>query len=129
MTGCVLAADAVVDIAISRSVFGQAFLVAAVETGMVLPVPTAAVLEAWATIRPEERVLLELFLDTPQVVVAELDGATAQRAGVRAHQSRDIAAAHIADVALERELPVLTGRPEALRAIAPHLVIERLPEF
>jgi hypothetical protein len=130
MTGCVLAADAVVDMAIGRSVFGQAFLVAAVKTGMVLPVPAAAALEAWATVRPEERVLLELFLDTPLIVVDELDAAGAQRAGARAHPHQlDVVAAHTADVARERELPVLTGRPDTLRAIAPEIGIEELPEF
>jgi hypothetical protein len=129
MSGLVLAADAVVDIATGRSVYGQASLVAGVKLGMTFPVPAAAVLEAWAAVRPEERVLLDLFLDTPLVVVEELGAATAQRAGVRAHGHTDVAAAHTADVALERELPVLTSRPSMLRAIAPDIAIEELPEF
>lgn len=130
MIGRVLAADAIVDIATGRSVYGRAFLVAGVELGMIFPVPAAAVLEAWATVPPEERGLLELFLDTPSVVLEELDAAAAQRAGVRAHQRHDdIVAAHTADVALERDLSVLTGRPAALQAIVPDVEIERLPEF
>lgn len=82
--------------------------------------------------RTEERVLLELFLDTPSVVIDELDAPAAQRAGVRVHRHPgrvDTAAAHTADVALDRDLPVLTGRPAALRAIAPEVGIEELPEF
>lgn len=128
MSGRVLAADAIVDIATGRSVYARAYLVAGVQLGMVFPVPAAAAVEAWAAVPAEERVLLEIFLDTPSVVVEDLDAAVALRAGVRAQGRRDVAAAHVADVALERELPVLTGHPAALWAIAPEIQIEELPD-
>jgi hypothetical protein len=129
VSGCVLAADAIVDIATGRSVYARAYLVAGVKMGMTFPVSAAAALEAWATVTPEERILLELFLDTPTVVVDELDAAAAQRAGARAHPHPEVAAAHTVDLALDRELPVLTGRPVSLWAIAPEIGIEELPEF
>jgi len=80
-----------------RSVYGRALLVAAVELGMTFPTPSTALLQAWATVPPEARALLELFLDA--VVVEDLDAQAAGRAGVRAHPAHqigsfDVAAAH-----------------------------------
>lgn len=132
MSGRVLDSSAILDIATGASVYGRAFLVAAVELGMTLPTPSTALLAAWAAVPPPERALLELFLDAPAVVVEELGAAAAAAAGVRAHEAHetgllDVAAAHAVQVALDRGLPVLTAAPAALRAVDPGVEIEELP--
>jgi len=132
VSGRVLTSSAIVDIATNRSVYGRAFLVAAVELGMTFPTPSSALLQAWAAVPPEARALLELFLDAPAIVVEGLGAAVAARAGVRAHPTQqagrvDVAAAHAVEVAIERGLAILTAEPGPLRAIDPEVEIEELP--
>jgi hypothetical protein len=132
VSGRVLTASAIVDIATDRSRCGRAFLVAAVELGMTFPTPSTALLQAWATVPPQARALLELFLDAPAVVVEDLDASVAGRAGVRGHPAQetgrfDAAAAHAVDVAITRGLAILTAEPGPLRAIDPDVEIEELP--
>ncbi len=132
MSGRVLTCSALVDIATDRSVYGRAFLVAAVELGMTFPTPSSALLQAWAAVSPQARALLELFLDAPAVVVEDLGASVASRAGVRArpaHQAGrlDLAAAHAVDVAIACGLAILTAEPDPLRAIDPDVEIEELP--
>jgi len=132
VSGRVLTCSAILDITTDRSVYGRAFLVAAVELGMTFPTPSTALLQAWATVPPEARALLELFLDAPAVIVEDLGASTASRAGVRAHPAHqtgsfDVAAAHAVDVAITRGLPILTAEPGPLRAIDPDVEIEELP--
>ena len=132
MSGRVLTASAIVDIATDRSVYGRAFLVAAVELGMTFPTPSTALLQAWAAVPPQARALLELFLDAPAVVVEDLGVSAAGRAGVRAHLAHeaglfDVAAAHAVDVAITRGFAILTAEPGPLRAIDPDVEIEELP--
>lgn len=105
---------------------------AAVELGMTLATPATALLQAWASVPPQGRALLELFLDAPAVVVDDLGASVASRAGVRAYPAYhagllDIAAAHVVDVAIARGLPILTAQPDPLRAIDPNVEIEELP--
>jgi hypothetical protein len=133
VSGRVLTSSAIVDIATDRSVYGRAFLVAAVELGMIFPTPSTALLQAWAAVPPQARALLELFLDAPAVVVEDLTVSVAGRAGVRAHPAHragcfDVAAAHAVDVAMARGLAILTAEPGPLRAIHPAVEIEELPE-
>ena len=132
MSGRVLTASALVDITTQRSVYGTAFLVAAVELGLTLVAPSTALLQAWASVPPSDRALLELLLAAPAVVVDELDAATALRAGVRAHPVHetgrfDAAAAHAVDVALERGYSILTSDPAPIWEIDPEVPIEELP--
>jgi hypothetical protein len=132
VSGRVLTASAIVDIATDRSVYGRAFLVAAVELGMTFPTPSTALLQAWAAVPPQARALLELFLDAPAVVIEDLGASTAGRAGVRAHPAHeaglfDVAAAHAVDVAITRGFAILTAEPGPLRAIDPDVEIEDLP--
>jgi hypothetical protein len=133
VSGRVLTSSAIVDIATDRSVYGRAFLVAAVELGMIFPTPSTALLQAWAAVPPQARALLELFLDAPAVVVEDLTMSVAGRAGVRAHPAHlagrfDVAAAHAVDVAMTRGLAILTAEPGPLRAIHPDVEIEEVPE-
>jgi hypothetical protein len=132
VSGRVLTSSAIVDIATDRSVYGRAFLVAAVELGMTLATPATALLQAWATVPPQARALLELFVDAPAVVVDDLGASVASRVGVRAYPAYqagllDIAAAHAVDVAIACGLPILTAQPDPLRAIDPDVEIEELP--
>jgi hypothetical protein len=132
VSGRVLTSSAIVDIATDRSIYGRAFLVAAVELGMIFLTPSTALLQAWAAVPPQARALLELFLDAPAVVVEDLGASVADRAGVRAHPAHqtgrvDVAAAHAVDVAITRGLPILTAEPGPLRAIDPDVEIEELP--
>ena len=132
MSGRVLTSSAIVDIATDRSVYGRAFLVAAVELGMTFATPSTALLQAWAVVPPPARALLELFLDAPAVVVEDLGASVASRAGVRAHAAHetgrlDVAAAHAVDVAITRGLAILTAESGPLRAIDPNVEIEELP--
>jgi hypothetical protein len=132
VSGRVLTSSAIVDIATDRSVYGRAFLVAAVELGMTFATPSTALLQAWAAVPPQARALLELFLDAPAVVIEDLDASVASRAGVRAHSAHqagrfDVAAAHAVDVAITRGLAILTAEPDPLRAIDPTVEIEELP--
>jgi hypothetical protein len=132
VSGRVLTASAIVDIATDRSVYGRAFLVAAVELGMTFATPSTALLQAWAAVPPHARALLELFLDAPAGVVEDLDASVASRAGVRAHAAHqaerfDVAAAHAVDVAITRGLAILTAEAGPLRAIDPNVEIEELP--
>jgi hypothetical protein len=132
VSGRVLSSSAIVDIATDRSVYGRAFLVAAVELGITFATPSTALLQAWAAVPPQARALLELFLDAPAVVVEDLDASVASRAGVHAHAAHqagrfDVAAAHAVDVAITRGLAILTAEAGPLRAIDPNVEIEELP--
>lgn len=132
MSGRVLTSSAIVDIATNRSVYGRAFLVAAVELGQTLPTPSTALLQAWAVVPPQARALLDLLLDAPAVIVEDLTGTAAARAGVRAHPAHqaglfDVAAAHAVDVATIRGVAILTAEPGPLRAVDPDVEIEELP--
>lgn len=132
MSGRVLTSSAIIDIATDRSVYGRAFLVAAVELGMVFPTPSTALLQAWAAVPTQARALLELFLDAPAVVIEDLGASVAGRAGLRAHPAHaagrvDVAAAHAVDVAITRGFAILTAEPGPLRAIDPNVEIEELP--
>jgi hypothetical protein len=115
VSGRILTSSVIIDIATDRSVYGRAFLMAAVELEMIFPTPSTALLQAWAAVPPEARALLELFLDAPAVIVEDLGASTAGRAGVHAHPAHqtgsvDVAAAHALDVAITRGLPILNRR-------------------
>jgi hypothetical protein len=132
VSGRVLTSSAIVDIATGRTVYGRAFLVAAVELGMTLPTPATSLLTAWAAVPEAARPLLELFLDSPAVVVEDLSSPAAGSAGVRAHQAYsagqfDPAAAHAVEVAMVRGFPILTADPYPLRAIDQDVEVEELP--
>lgn len=132
MTGRVLDHTAILDITTDTSIYGRAFLVAAVEMGIALKTPSVALLQAWAEVPESARALLELFLDAPSVEVEPLDTTSATRAGVGAHAAHqaggfDAGAAHTVDVARQHGYAVLTADPGPLRSIDPDIPIEELP--
>lgn len=84
------------------------------DVGIVLAVPAAALLEAWAQAPPGGRPFLELLL-------ADRSPADAAAAGAGP------AAAQTVAVAQRRGWPVVTVRPEPLRFLAADIELELLP--
>jgi hypothetical protein len=130
--GRVLDVTALRDLTIGRTVYGAAFVAAAVEVGIVLAVPASALLEAWAAARDEDYPFLELLLDLPLTVVAPLDEFTAAQSGAAARDAYadgrwSAAAAHAVQVAHSRGWPILTADPTPLLAVDPGVAIEPLP--
>ena len=132
LSGRVLDATAISDIAIGRSIYAAAFLAAANDVGIALALPAAALQEAWAEADPEDYPFLDLLLGLPLTILDPLDAEAASRSGILA---RDVHAASAFDAgaaqavlsAQDRNWPVLTVDPAPLRAIDPGLPIETLP--
>jgi hypothetical protein len=135
MTGRILDRTALLDLTSARSVYGAAFLVAAVEQDLELVTPATALLDAWAGVPASERVLLELLLESPALRVEPLEASTATDAGVRAHDAHragaswDAAAAHTVDAARRYGHAILTSDPTPLRTIDPAVDVEELPDI
>jgi hypothetical protein len=95
----------------------------AVAQNVVLAIPSAALAEAWAHARPEDRDVLEALLGLPVVVVVDDAVVACPPVPVGAP-----AAAHV--VRRGRERPgwaIVTGRAEALRALDPDVEVDELP--
>jgi hypothetical protein len=135
VTGRILDRTALLDLTAARSVYGAAFLVAAVERDLELIAPVTALLDAWSAVPASDRVLLELLLDSPALRVEPLEATTATDAGVRAYDAHrsgaswDAAAAHTVDAARRYGHAVLTSDPTPLRTIDPAVGIEELPDI
>jgi hypothetical protein len=93
----------------------------------VIVVPATAVMECWASEPEHAQAFLALFPNLPVVVIDDLDldaavdaGAAAAEAGVPA-PADIIHAVHSATI---RGWPVLSGRADVVRALAPKLVVE-----
>jgi len=99
----------------------------AVECNVVLAIPSAALAEAWAWSRPEDRDVLEVLLGLPVVVVVDELGAVVQPPPGR-HRREPPSAAHV--VRRGRERPgwaIVTDRAAALRALDPDVEVDELP--
>jgi hypothetical protein len=125
--GIVLDAAALADLASARSRRAQATVDYAVRTMRVIVVPATAVMECWASEPEHAQAFLALFPNLPVVVIDDLDldaavdaGAAAAEAGVPA-PADIIHAVHSATI---RGWPVLSGRADEVRALAPKLVVE-----
>ena len=135
MTGRILDRTALLDLTSARSVYGAAFLVAAVERDLELIAPVTALLDAWSAVPAPDRALLELLLESPALRVEPLEAATATDAGVRAHDAHragaswDAASAHTVDAARRLGHAILTSDPTPLRTIDPAVGIEQLPDI
>jgi hypothetical protein len=129
--GAVLDATAIRDIAAGQTVYGQAFVSAAIEQGLVLLVPATALSQAWATLPDDALPLLELFLSRPVVVVDDLDAGRARKAAMRVRALPDAdlrtAESHVVHAARVRGWRVLTRAPERLREIDPAVPTESPP--
>lgn len=133
MTGRVLDRTAIIDVVRSGgSVYSRALLFTAVDLGVPLSASAAALLDAWSGLPPDDRALMDLFLDAPALSITAVDVSEAARAGIRAHrrgdQARfDAAAAHTVELARRAGFAILTEDPEPLLALDPTVEIELLP--
>jgi hypothetical protein len=131
IAGRVLDGAAIRDLAIARSVYGQALLTVAVEHGIPLVLPGVAFQEVWGSAGEPDYPLLDLLLDVSVVVVAPLDAAAARACGVLIDDAEDVAPlladAHLAVVARERGLRVVSPQPDLVRRLAPELEVDLLP--
>lgn len=131
--GQVLDTSALTDAATGRSIYARAMIRTAVEVGIVLAVPAAALMQAYANVPVGGRPFLELLLELPVAVFEPLDPATLQTAGVLLADAGagdapyGLATAHTALVAQHRGWPVVTAHGDLLRRLAPDLRIELLP--
>jgi hypothetical protein len=128
--GRVLDSDALSDFATIRTVYTQTLTWFAVDHGVVLAVPAAALAAAWPTVAAQREVL-NVLLSLPVTVIDPLDDAAATGMGellaANTGVAPDVVAAHVAYSARRRGWPVVTTRPERLRALVPDLEIEYLP--
>ena len=131
--GSVLDTSALVDAATGRSIYARALIRTAVEVGVVLAVPAAALMQAYASVPAGGRPFLDLLLDLPVAVFEPLDVAALQAAGIMlsdsgaADRPGALAVAHVALVARRRGWPVVTTAPDLLLRVVPELEIELLP--
>lgn len=128
--GRVLDSDALSDFATIRTVYTQTLTWFAVDHGVVLAIPAAALAAAWPT-TPAEREVLNVLLSLPVTIIDPLDDEAASGMGelltANTEVAPDVVAAHVAYSAHRRGWPVVTTRPERLRALVPSLEIECLP--
>ncbi len=110
--------------------YPQALVWAAVEEGMVLAVPSAALAVAWARLPTEAHDALSVLLDLPQTVVDALDAESSAVVGTilaTAGQPTAVSPGHVIHTATRRGWPVATGEADTLRSIAPNLDVDELP--
>jgi len=128
--GRVLDSDALTDFATIRTVYTQTLTWFAVDHGVVLAVPAAALAAAWPRKRAEREVL-NVLLSLPVTIIDPLDDDAASGMGAllatKTAVAPDVVAAHVAYSAHRRGWPVVTTRPARLRALVPDLEIEDLP--
>lgn len=127
--GRVLDATALVAFATGRPVYVRALVWAAVEAGVVLAVPSAALSRAWSLLPPEHHGALGVLLELPITVIDELDPRAAREAGLllAGSGSVDLSAGQVALSARRRGWPVVTSEPWNLRKIDAAVAIEELP--
>ncbi|MEN3358237.1 MAG: hypothetical protein V7637_2219 [Mycobacteriales bacterium] len=128
--GVVLDTSSLTDAATGATVYTRAKIRTAVEYGIILAIPTAALAAAWAQVPPSGYPFLALAADLSVAVADPLDEATARDLGLllaAAGPGPDLVAAHVVCSARRRGWPVLTADPAPLLAIDPGIDIERLP--
>lgn len=129
ISGRVLDPASILDIATGRSQYGQATVAYALTTGMVLAVPAAALMEAWAGSPTSGYPFLKGLRELPVVVLEPLDADAAEQVGLLAAERGRPASgvAHAVYVARRRGWPILTGDPDAVLALDPKIGFESLP--
>lgn len=131
--GQVLDTSALTDAATGRSIYARAMIRTAVEVGIVLAVPAAALMQAYASVPVGGRPFLDLLLELPVAVFEPLDQLSLQSAGVlladagAGDEPHALATAHTALVAQRRGWPVVTANGDLLQTLVPELTIELLP--
>lgn len=127
--GVVLDAGALLAFASGRP-YPAAVVWHALEQGVVLVVPTAALADAQARLPPGDHAVLDVLLDLPVTVVDDLTrGQAASVAALLSKASRPdlLPAAHAAAVARRRGVRVLTTDAEPVRVLAPDVDVDEIP--
>ena len=129
ISGRVLDPTAILDIATGRSQYGQATVAYALTTGMVLAVPAAALMEAWAGSPTSGYPFLAALRELPVVVLESLDADAAEHVGLLAAERGRPASgvAHAVYVARRRGWPILTGDTDAVLSLDPAVGFESFP--
>lgn len=111
--------------------YSSAIVWHAVDQGVVLAVPAAALAEAWAQTPPKDHDVLKVLLSLPVVVIDELTVSDAMDSGAMfAGDGRPslVAAAHVVRRAQARPgWAIVTDRAETLRRLDPYAEIDELP--
>jgi hypothetical protein len=110
--------------------YPQALVWTAVEEGMVLAVPAAALAAAWARTPAEAHDALAVLLHLPNTVVEPLGATEAQEIGAvlaRAGSDDDVRAGQVAACGIRRGWPVVTADARTLRLLNPQLDVDELP--
>jgi predicted nucleic acid-binding protein len=127
--GVVLDASALLAFASGRP-YPAAVVWHALEQGVVLVVPTAALADAQARLSPGDLAVLDVLLDLPVTVVDDLTRAQAAHvAALLAKASRPdlLPAAHAATVARRRGVRLLTTDAGPVRTLAPDVDVDEIP--
>lgn len=115
-----------------REPYAQAIVWSAMEIGMVVAVPVAALPQAFAATSESDHDVLRALLDLPVMVREPLDEVDARElgailAGAADPDSGALAAACVVHTARRRGWPVVTGDAAALRALDPVVDVDELP--
>jgi len=113
------------------SLYMQALLSVAHQRVIPLLVPTTALSDAYADLKPDAQHALHTIVQFPMLTLAPLTEEDARGAGaLRAANPEvvsDATAGHVAFLAAAREWPVITGDSARLRALYPTIEVESLP--
>ncbi|MEU3218704.1 hypothetical protein [Streptomyces sp. NPDC006971] len=112
------------------SLYMQAMLSVAHQRVIPLLVPSTALSDAYADLKPDAAHALSAIVQFPLLTVAALDEADARGAGLlrsNLDSEAGTTAGHVAYLAAARQWPVITGEPERLRALYPDIELEDLP--
>ncbi|WP_433604240.1 hypothetical protein ACQP2P_24105 [Dactylosporangium sp. CA-139114] len=111
--------------------YSSAIVWHAVDQGVVLAVPAAALAEAWAQTSPKDYDVLKVLLALPVVVVDALTAADAVDSGALLAGEggpATVAAAHVVRRAQARPgWAIVTDRADVLRTLDPQAEIDELP--
>ncbi len=127
--GRVLDASTLVDFALVRP-YPQALVWTAVEEGMVLAIPAAALATAWARTPTEAHDALNVLLALPNTVVEPLDIDTAQHVGrllALGASDDDVRAGQVVHCGIRRGWPIVSGEPDLLRSLDARIEVDELP--
>jgi predicted nucleic acid-binding protein len=134
ITGKVLDTSAVLDIATSDSVYGQALLAISNQLGMTLAVPMVTLSAAWQASTEDSQIWLDLLTADdaePSVVIVPVDVTHARSAGLLAAAAGLPAApqgtVHATHIAGERDWPVVTRTPDAVLGLSYDVRTETIP--
>lgn len=127
--GVVLDSTALLEFAAGRP-YVSAVVWHAADQGIVLVVPAVALADAQARLAPADLEVIEVLLELPVTVVVDLTRGEAREVAAvlsKAGEPGSLAAGHAVLTARNRGMPVVTGEPALLRALAADIEIDELP--